>query len=142
MKILGDTDRERVAKLRAEGLGYIEIERLTGVKESTARRWCDPDYAERARRSSREAKQKRKHICPDCGAEIRFDSVRCNPCSRLHSRKLPHEEIVRLRIAKGLSQSDIAKQLGCSQGHVSMILKQNGYGVGRGSGPGRGAKLS
>ena len=75
-------------RLRNEGLAYREIAKRVGVSFSTAHRWLNPDYAERQRKISREAKKRRQiKDCIDCGAKLAYDrqhNDRCQRCQHEH----------------------------------------------------------
>ncbi len=59
------------------------------------RRAEDPEYAERSRELSRQAKQRRRGICEVCGAETKYNGIGINGASRICatcSHEKQHEE--------------------------------------------------
>jgi DNA-binding CsgD family transcriptional regulator len=79
---------EQAATLRAEGQTYHEIANALGVSTTTVYSWLNPEYAERQRRSSREAKRRRQIArCRDCGSPLAYDrqeNDRCGECQVEH----------------------------------------------------------
>jgi uncharacterized protein YerC len=67
------TRQERARKLRADGATYREIETRLGLSYSTVRRYLDPEFAERMRVASRDAKRRRRGRCRVCGAETSYN---------------------------------------------------------------------
>jgi DNA-binding transcriptional regulator YiaG len=142
-----EKQRRRAEMLRELGWPHKKIARYLRVSDTTIRRWLVPGYIERHRADCRNAKRRRTGTCIECGATTtlqRFGgkpAERCFPCSTRAARRYDHDRIIELR-QEGLSQPKIAELVGCTQSHVADILGRNGMHVGRGSGPGRGAKLS
>lgn len=64
------------------GLSYAEVAQRAGVAKSTLYRWLNPSYAEWDRRLSRQAKERRRRSCEDCGAQMAYDNARgiCHSC--------------------------------------------------------------
>ena len=130
---------ERAKALRDAGLSWAAIGRAVGVSRSHARRLCDPDVAASERVGSRDAKRRRTGVCLDCGGPTRYAgnrgvpgaSPRCDGCSRVAQRKCDYDRIVSLRRA-GLTQAQIAREVGCVQENVSRVLALAVMSVGRG----------
>lgn len=140
-----DAKREEAAALRNSGLLAPAIAQRLGVTKNTVYRWLNPVFAEKSRRSSLEAKRKRTGACVDCGSVTRLAkyggvSSRCPSCASIAARTINHDKVVALR-REGLTQQEIADRVGCAQGHVSYVLRNAGLGVGKGCGPGRGARI-
>jgi Homing endonuclease associated repeat len=72
--------RFEAALLREQGLPFRYIACQLDVPESTIARWLRPGYAEKQRRLSREAKQRRRIPCPGCGKLIWYTSKTCISC--------------------------------------------------------------
>lgn len=73
--------------------GLKRVASQFGVSKTTARRIVDPDYNERNRRASREAKRRRTGVCRECGGVTRYNghgravSDLCATCANaLHER--------------------------------------------------------
>jgi hypothetical protein len=76
------------------GHGIKAVAKQLGISANSVRRYVDPAYAERQRRLSREAKQRRTGICRECGGETRYNGHRVNGPSSLCStclHRLQHE---------------------------------------------------
>lgn len=65
--------KPQVEALRAQGLGYVRIGRELGIGATSVRRLLDPEFAERQRRMSHDAKRRRVGVCERCGAETRYN---------------------------------------------------------------------
>lgn len=73
-------------ELAAQGVGVRQIAEELGVTRSTVYRWLNDSYAERNRKTSREAKRRRTGRCVDCGATTHYSggqapSERCVRCA-------------------------------------------------------------
>jgi hypothetical protein len=90
--------RDEVRRLKANGLSYQEISRLTGHNRTTILRWCDPLQAARQLQISREAKRRRKKPCPRCGRlkgyEASEDAV-CTVCANHQNKKWTRENVIK-----------------------------------------------
>ncbi|MBA3565225.1 MAG: helix-turn-helix domain-containing protein [Actinobacteria bacterium] len=80
--------QERARELYASGaFGHRQIAKELGVSPSTALRYVNPALAERGRKLSSAAKQRRRGTCESCGAETRYNghgrgtSERCLACA-------------------------------------------------------------
>lgn len=123
---------EAARALRAKGVGWRTTARRVGVPMTSLRYALDPAYAEQSRASSYAAKRRRKGSCLDCGAPTSLSSAstpsdRCARCAPLHARVIDREEVLRLRLEEELTQTAIAKRVGCAQNTVSLILIQAGH---------------
>lgn len=87
MTVHAESVREQVMALRRSGVSCRRIASETGVSYSTVYRWLHPDYAERQRHLSREAKMRRTGRCVNCGATTRYNgheravSALCHACA-------------------------------------------------------------
>lgn len=110
--------------LRAQGRVLREIADTLGVSLSTAARWSDPAFEERARQRSRQAKHARRVPCERCSRPLSYERAGgvCSRCLREQShRRL--ERIAGLYEA-GVGPPEIAAQVGLGEGHVRNLISK------------------
>lgn len=127
--------QQEARRLSKEGLSHREIAERMSVSLTTVYRWCDPEAAERARRSSRDWKARnKKHLkkyhrerhrgerkpCPECGDKMSSRSQRCKRCYMGRVKK-QHKQMVELW-NKGWTAAKIAETLGTTAPTVYVQL--------------------
>lgn len=103
MKAYSPRARQAALMLRGAGLSYHRIGKLIGVTATTARRWVDPDAAERDRALARANKLRYRGTCMDCGAATSYSgkrgrvaSLRCVACHKELERSESYRESLQL----------------------------------------------
>lgn len=102
----------------------------------------DPEYAERLRQQSRDAKRRRRGVCTRCGGETRYSghgvSQVCATCNGELSAQRQHAKIgtgpmhtqVLAYLRQERSYSEIARHFGKSKGWTSgMLHRWRQYGL-------------
>lgn len=75
---------KRVQKLRKAGLTYEEIAERVGVSNTTACRWCNPEYNKNAQRRTREWRAKNREYLKK--ASRRYHLSKSKPCKTCKGR--------------------------------------------------------
>lgn len=81
-------------------VGKKALARRYGISATSVRRILEPEFAERMRIETREAKRRRTGTCERCGAETRYGGGKqavsrlCVPCSRIVNTRWTREVIV------------------------------------------------
>ena len=94
----GMTAQEQAVDLRQHGHTLQSVADRLGVSVSTIMRWTKPpEFAEKQRRQSREAKQRRRGTCAECGKATSYDNTvgMCTRCYNLSQRYWTRERVIR-----------------------------------------------
>lgn len=126
-----------VRGLRDQGMSLAAIARETGLSVSKVRRILSPEYAERMRQLSREAKRRRTGTCEKCGTETRYNghahvtSRLCLPCAaaasglarRGHGPR-PRQVVDLLERQPTATYTEICRHLGVVGPHAANVLNR------------------